>query len=237
MYDLFAKHGIIVEYRRDGTGKHHHRKYHHKIEGKQHRHNDSERLFYAIIAPVTVVIAHDRDDPLPESRHRDAHELYRALQHRKSADVYVAVILQTAVQNEADKALRACHDEWCGAKSKYRPDNASVKAQISFFEPERRFGRGEESNHPRRAERLRNDGCKRRTSDTHSRGIYEQRVKHDVQKRADYDRQHTYPGSALSIYKRVQPRRKHHKQRARHINRKVVHRIADRRLGSAREQQ
>ena len=93
MYDLFAKHGIIVEYRRDGTGKHHHRKYHYKIEGEQHRHNDSERLFYAIIAPVTVVIAHDRDDPLPESRHRDAHELYRALQHRKSADVYVAVIL------------------------------------------------------------------------------------------------------------------------------------------------
>ena len=185
-----------------------------------------DRLLHAVGPPRAVVEAQDGLRALRQPQQRHLHHLRDRGQNSHRADRKVAaVLLQGDVERHGQQALGRLHDKGRRAQRDRGQQQLAVDAEKLFAQPQGALLPGQEFDHPRRRDRLRNDGRDRRAAHTHAEYKDEHRVEHNIEHRADQHGLHRHAGFALRGDKPVEAERSHNENRTQHIDVQILHRI------------
>ena len=139
------------------------------------------------------------------------------------------------IEAHRDEVFRDLHEERREPERETGEKELHVRQKVLRAQPQRRFFRAEETHDPHARNGLREDRCERRAAHAHAEHEHEQRVEHDVERRADRHGEHARCGKALRGDEGVEPERELHEDRAETVDRDIFERVGERCVARAEE--
>ena len=194
------------EHSGNGAGKEHAHRPHEHGACETAYEQDAERFAHTLSVPRAVVEAHNGLRALRETVQELHAETHRGRKDRHRADGGISGEAEERhIEAHRDEVFRDLHEERREPERETGEKEPHVRQKVLRAQPQRRFFRAEETHDPRARNGLREDRCERRAAHAHAEREHEQRVEHDVERRADRHGEHARCGKALRGDEGVEP--------------------------------